>query len=241
MQDSSLETRAPGSIPTPGLSSGSVYEIDHLVLGCANLEQGLAQLERRLGCRLPIVGKHAQMGTHNALMRLGERQYFELIAIDPQAPSPPHPRWFGLEDPQLRARLQDELLPLNWVLRCPDLRAALEELPLGAQQQQGGYMVCRLWRDQLQWDMALAPSGKPAHSGALPSLIRWSAGQQPWLKMADFGWRVAALRLPSALSDLQTALGIEAIEAGSASASDWGFCLEKDNQQVCFQRHDRLN
>ncbi len=241
-----MEPQATGAPSRPGLASASVYEIDHLVLGCADLNQGLARLENRLGQALPLGGKHAQMGTHNALMRLGERQYFELIAIDPNAPAPPHARWFGLDDPLVRARLQDDLLPLNWVLRCPDLRAALDTLALNGQEQQGGYMVCRLWRDDLQWDMALAPAGRPALSGALPSLIRWSEGQEPWRKMADLGWRLARLRLPPALGPLEKALGIENLgiessKTGANSASDWGFCLEKDGQQVCFERHDRLN
>lgn len=245
MQDSSTDSQTTGSSIGSGLASASVYEIDHLVLGCADLQQGLAMLESRLGAALPLGGKHAQMGTHNALMRLGERQYFELIAINPDAPAPPHARWFGLDDPVLRARLQDELLPLNWVLRCPDLREALDSLPLTGQAQQGGYMACRLWRDDLQWDMALAPSGQPALRGALPSLIRWTEGQEPWLKMTDLGWRIGKLRLPSALAALQQSLGIEAIEAHSSDGhnegSDWGFCLEKDGQQLCFERHDRLN
>ena len=32
------------------------------------------------------------MGTHNLLMRIGDQVYLELIAIDPEAPTPGRPR-----------------------------------------------------------------------------------------------------------------------------------------------------
>lgn len=222
-----------------GLSAPPVFEIDHLVLGCAELAQGRAMLEALLGEPLPLGGKHQQMGTHNALMRLGPRQYFELIAINPDAPSPPHARWFGLDEPDIRARLQDELVPLNWVLRCPDLRDALETLPLAQQDQQDGYMVCRLWRDHLQWDMALAQSGRPAAGGGLPSLIHWSDGQEPWRAMPDLGWHLQCLRLPRALERLQGSLAQPEIVCGHGGEG-LAFGLEKNGQELWFERRDHL-
>jgi hypothetical protein len=44
------------------------------------------------------------MGTHNRLLKLGEGFYLELIAIDPQAPPPGRPRWFGLDRLELPVR-----------------------------------------------------------------------------------------------------------------------------------------
>lgn len=233
--------QSASSSPQSGvlMSAAPVYEIDHLVLGCADLPSGLRHLEERLGQALPLGGKHLQMGTHNALMRLGPRQYFELIAINPDAPTPPHARWFGLDEPDIRAQLLDGLVPLNWVLRCPNLREALDDLPLAAQEEQGGNMVCSLWRDHLQWDMALAPMGRPALEGGLPSLICWADGLEPWRAMPDLGWRLGCLRLPQGLERLQASLGQPDIVCGQAGEG-LAFGLEKDGQQLWFERHTHL-
>ena len=66
--------------------------LDHLVVAARDLETGAAWLEERLGARLSAGGRHADMGTHNRLLRLGERRYLELIAIDPAGPPPARPR-----------------------------------------------------------------------------------------------------------------------------------------------------
>lgn len=81
--------------------------LDHLVVAARDLDSGARWLERQLGVPLVPGGAHVLMGTHNRLLRLagGERLYLELIAIDPAAAPPSRPRWFGLDDPALQARL----------------------------------------------------------------------------------------------------------------------------------------
>ncbi|MBL8477737.1 MAG: VOC family protein, partial [Sterolibacteriaceae bacterium] len=91
---------------------------DHLVLAARDLDAGAAWLERQLGATLTGGGKHARMGTHNRLLKLGERFYLELIAIDPQASPPGRPRWFDLDRLELpvdRPRL------IHWVARSDDI------------------------------------------------------------------------------------------------------------------------
>ncbi|WP_010140290.1 VOC family protein, partial [Oceanicola sp. S124] len=91
-------------------------KLDHIVVAAADLGAGVAWVEERLGQPLPSAGgKHPLMGTHNRLMRLGEASFLEVIAPDPDAEAPAHPRWFGLDHPPATPRLA------HWLVRWPGL------------------------------------------------------------------------------------------------------------------------
>ena len=95
--------------------------LDHLVIAAHTLAQGAAWCQATLGVVPGPGGRHAFMGTHNRLLRIDSagfaQAYLEIIAIDPEAPPPGRPRWFGLDEPALQARLRHAPRLLHAVLR----------------------------------------------------------------------------------------------------------------------------
>jgi hypothetical protein len=166
--------------------------LDHLVVAAQSLEQGVAWCEATLGLTPGPGGVHARMGTHNRLFRLGgeafPEAYFEIIAIDPAAPPPGRPRWFGLDEPALRARLA----------RSPVLVHAVARTELLEMQRWGLINVgvhpgepLAFERDspagRLAWRMLVRDDGLLLHGGALPTLIEWQGPLHPAQAMPDSG------------------------------------------------------
>lgn len=157
-------------------------EIDHLAVTCASLDEGVAHVEALLGVPLAPGGRHARFATRNRLLSLGPGLYLEVIAPDPDAPPPAHPRWFGIDDagaPGLR----------NWIVRVPDIAHALMGGPEGAGEP------LSLSRGDLTWIVAVPPDGGMPLGGAYPTLIQWGQGAHPSAGLPDHGVRLLELEV----------------------------------------------
>ena len=139
-------------------------------------------MRERLGVAPVAGGKHATMGTHNRLLSLGPGRFLEVIAVDPDAPAPVHPRWFELDTPAMRERLARGPALIHWVERTGDLEAALREYP-------PGFEVVPFARGAYRWRMALRPDGRRPEGGKLPTLIQWN-GAHPADALPDSGCRL---------------------------------------------------
>jgi hypothetical protein len=194
--------------------------VDHLIVAAADLDAGAAWLESHLGVPLAPGGKHAAMGTHNRLLKLGPQCYLELIAVDPAAAAPDRPRWFGLDDPALQERLAERPHLVHWVARCTDIEAAAAACtePLGE--------ILDLSRGDFLWRITVPADGHLPGRGLVPSLIRWRSPAHPadslpergCILMKLEGFHPGPLAIDRALGalGLAGALALYAAEPGEA-------------------------
>jgi len=164
-------------------------ELDHIVLGADNLEQGLNFVAEKFGIDVPRGGEHLQMGSHNCVMALGPNCYFEIIAIAPHLTAPARPRWFDFDNPDQRARIAERPRILTWVVRTPDL-----EQTLANTSEDFGEIVA-MQRGELNWQLTIRADGSLPFGGLCPALIQWQNNLPPIANMTDLECRVESITL----------------------------------------------
>ena len=107
---------ASGGHPAPNKETPILLKIDHLVFATPNLAAGVEQVEKLLGVKAVPGGQHPGAGTRNALIRLGELTYLEIIGPDPDQPDPALSRRFDIDD------LKSSRL-VTWAAKGTDLDA----------------------------------------------------------------------------------------------------------------------
>jgi len=185
--------------------------IDHLVIVADTLEQGAHWCEATLGATPAAGGRHPRMGTHNRLLSISAERfpdtYLEIVAIDPDAPSPGRPRWMGIDDPALRAAVRETPRLVHAVARTSMIEMVRWGLincglnpgaPVAAERDTPDGM--------LKWRITVRDDGLPECAGALPTLIEWQ-GRHPCERLPESSVRLRDLTLrglpPQALDVLK--------------------------------------
>ncbi len=139
--------------------------LDHILLGCNDLDLGMELVEQNTGVRPAIGGVHPGRGTRNALLSLGERRYLEIIAPDPAQQKIAH-------FPQIREMKVPRLI--GWAVHPPDIAATAKLLRNNQIAFQGPDDGSRKRPDGriLNWKTINLADDR---HGILPFFIEWSA------------------------------------------------------------------
>jgi hypothetical protein len=152
------------ALPRAARAAAVPGPLDHLLLGCNDLDKGIAFVEQKLGVRAAFGGVHPGRGSRNALLKLGERKYLEIIAPDPKQPESADQRELHLiAAPKL----------IGWAAHVDDIEAVKSKLtaakiafnPVLAGQRQ------RPSGQTLRWKALSLADDK---GGLLPFFIEWS-------------------------------------------------------------------
>jgi hypothetical protein len=165
--------------------------LDHIILGCSDLDRGIELVQEKTGVRPAIGGVHPGRGTRNALLSLGERRYLEIIAPDPAQREIVHfPQIRQMTDPRL----------VGWAVHPPDIAAIAKQLRDNQIAFQGPEDGSRKRPDGrvLTWKTINLADDR---HGLLPFFIQWSADSVHPSKDAPAGCRLEYFEIMSADPD----------------------------------------
>jgi hypothetical protein len=151
--------------------------LDHILLGCNDLQTGIAFVEQRTGVRAAFGGVHPGRGTQNALLSLGPSgpsqigHYLEIIAPDPQqhTEDPLAKKLQSLAEPRLvgwAAHLHENIA--NYASKLKAAGIAAEGPTPGSRKRPDG--------KELRWQTINLLDDA---NGLLPFFIEWGSGFVP--------------------------------------------------------------
>jgi hypothetical protein len=182
--------------------------LDHLLLGCSDLDQGIDFVEKYTGVRPAMGGVHPGRGTRNALLALDKGRYLEVIAPDPQQN----------EIPKVGAGVLGELKQLEaprlveWAARTLNIEASAERLRKYGVAFHGPTPGSRARPDgrMLHWKTLNLDDNQDS---LLPFLIEWGADTAHPSEDAPAGCRLESFAVagpnPKELSAEFDRMGIE--------------------------------
>jgi hypothetical protein len=155
--------------------------IDHLVVGAADLDRGIAWVTRRLGTAPVLGGTHEGFGTRNALLGLGPDQYLEILALDPGQPG-------------VRGDLATQVASLD----TPQLLT----VAVGATELEHPVAMTRVRPDGVRLEWSLSFTSTPLF------FIDWGVSPHPAADLPD-GGRITSVTVTTPVPD--DLLGVEGV------------------------------
>ena len=140
--------------------------IDHIIIGVANLDDGIRAFEAATGVSPVRGGKHPSRGTENALVSLGDMTYLEIIA--PQLDAPASDDFAGY----LRTLRAPAVI--GWAVRATDLdgvRTRIQELGFTASEPKPGSRITPAGQT-LEW---VTFEVEQTQIATAPFFIQWSS------------------------------------------------------------------
>ena len=187
--------------------------LDHILLGCNDLQRGIDFVEQHTGVRAACGGVHPGRGTQNALLSLGVRRYLEIIAPDPQQTAS------SSELPAKLKKLSEPRL-VGWAAHPGDLQVLAADLGKAGIAAAGPTPGSRKRPEgsTLQWKTL---NLKDDANGLLPFFIEWSADSPHPSEDAPFGCQLLRFELvtpdPAGLAKITARLKLTAPIAKSPS------------------------
>jgi hypothetical protein len=74
-----------------------IGKIDHIVFAVEHLETGIGEIHDKIGVKAIFGGHHKTFGTKNALIKLNDRIYLEILASDEKNSEVLTLRWMGID------------------------------------------------------------------------------------------------------------------------------------------------
>ena len=147
-----------------------MHKLDHIVLGSFTLEEGTEFLENILQAKLSDIGYHKDMGTHNRVIRISEKVYIEVVAIDPKRKNLNNRKWFNLDNSNLQSKLKISPQIIGYVIENNDRNINKYYDPFFEAS-----------RDSYKWQFAMPTfknnilDSEIIEAGIIPSLISWKS------------------------------------------------------------------
>lgn len=152
-------------------------EVDHIVLAAPNLNEAIDYFKNQLNT-IPVTGgRHIGLGTHNALLGLGDpyqKLYLELLAIDPEDHSTYATYPMGITKNILAPYVA------SWCLRCSthkDIELINTEMKkIGEKYNHGEIRKGQRKKTSgeiLSWKIAINYENILTSQGQIPFLIQW--------------------------------------------------------------------
>ena len=177
-----------------------MHSLDHIVIGSFTLDEGTKFVENILQAKLSDIGHHKDMGTHNRVIRISERVYLEVIAIDPKTSKLNNRKWFNLDNSKLQSKLKKSPQIIGYVIEKNDINITNYYDPFFKSS-----------RDIYKWKFAMPTfnnnilDSEIIDSGMIPSLISWKSDKPVYqMEKNQFELISFEIRLPESQKHFNT-------------------------------------